>query len=59
MTVVGMIVRLPRTKRAGARGIDGFGVGVVEVAAAGAGVVSGVGEGVVDGCTAAGVTGFG
>ena len=40
-----MIVRSPRTKLAGFRGIDGFGVGV--------------GEGVVGGCMAGGVTEFG
>ena len=40
-----MIVRSPRTKRAGAKGTDGFGVDVR--------------EGVVDCCTADGVTGFG
>ena len=46
-----MIVRSPRTKRAGARGTDGFGEGVGTVVAAGAGVVGS--------CTAGGVTGFG
>ena len=44
LTVVGVIVRSPRTKRAGDGGTDGFDVGV--------------GEGVVDCCTADGVTGF-